>query len=131
MRLLVSILTLAVLLPSAAVADQGKLYRWVDNEGVVHFSDHIPAEYADQRKQLVNEHGVPLEDIAGKKTEEEIEAERAATELALQQELQRRADRALMAAKAAGRNRVTAREGRISRPVLAAAVGANGRPLAG
>jgi hypothetical protein len=96
MRLLVSILTLAVLLPSAAVADQGKLYRWVDNEGVVHFSDHIPAEYADQRKQLVNEHGVPLEDIAGKKTEEEIEAERAATELALQQELQRRADRALL-----------------------------------
>jgi phage FluMu gp28-like protein len=96
MRLLASILSLAVLLPMAALADQGKLYRWVDKEGVVHYSDHIPAEYADQRKQLVNEHGVPLADIAGKKTAEEIEAERAAAELALQKQLQQRADLALL-----------------------------------
>ena len=80
----------------AALADQGKLYRWVDKEGSVHYSDHIPAEYADQRKQLVNEHGVPLADIAGKKTAEEIEAERAAAELALQKQLQQRADLALL-----------------------------------
>lgn len=96
MRLLAAILSFAALLPVAAAGDQGKLYRWVDSEGIVHYSDHIPAEYADQRKQLVNEHGVPLADIAGKKTAEEIEAERAAAELALQMELQQRADRALL-----------------------------------
>lgn len=96
MRLLATALILSIFLPPAVLADQGKLYRWVDERGEVHFSDRIPAEYADQRKQLVNEHGVPLADIAGKKTEEELAAERAAAQLAVQKELQDRADRALL-----------------------------------
>lgn len=96
MRILSSCLTLAVLLPAATLAEQGKLYRWVDSDGIVHYSDTIPAEYADERKQLINDYGVPLEDIAGKKTEEELAAEKAAAELAVQKELQDRADRALL-----------------------------------
>lgn len=96
MRLLVTALIFGIVLPPLASADQGRLYRWVDEQGEVHYSDRIPAEYSDQRKQLINEHGVPLADIAGRKTEEELAAEKAAAELAVQKELQDRADRALL-----------------------------------
>jgi hypothetical protein len=48
-------------------------------------------------KNVVNEHGVVVGHIDGKKTSEELEAERKAEELEMQKELQKRADRALLA----------------------------------
>ena len=84
------------MLPLAAGAQQ-RSYTWVDDEGVRHYGDKIPAEYADKDKGVVNEHGVVVREIEGKKTEEELEAERIAAELELQRELQKRADRALLA----------------------------------
>src|SRR4029450_7034053 len=46
-------------LPSgAALADQkattGKLYKWVDENGIVHYGDHVPAEYSKSERQVVN-----------------------------------------------------------------------------
>lgn len=74
-----------------------RLYRWVDENGVVHFGDHVPAEYADAEKQVLNSRGVTVGIIGGKKTAEEIEEENRIAELRRQQELQRRADQALLA----------------------------------
>jgi hypothetical protein len=85
------------LLPLAAGAQQRQAYSWVDDEGVVHYGDSIPPEFADKPKNVINEHGITVDHIRGKKTAEEIEAERAAAELELQKELQNRADRALLA----------------------------------
>ena len=85
------------LLPLAAGAQQRQAYSWVDDEGVVHYGDSIPPEFADKPKNVINEHGITVDHIRGKKTPEEIEAERVAAELALQKELQNRADRALLA----------------------------------
>lgn len=79
-----------------AAQDQ-KLYRWVDKEGNVHYGDSIPAEYAEVEKQVVNEHGVTLDVLRGKKTEEEIAAEKRADELRAERELRRRQDQALLA----------------------------------
>jgi len=56
----------------------GQVYRWVDNEGVVHFGDQVPAEYAPIDRQVLNQYGVPLRTEQGALTEEEIEAERKA-----------------------------------------------------
>jgi hypothetical protein len=90
---------LAVLLtlPLAAGAQQRSSYTWVDEDGVRHYGDKIPAKYADMPKNVVNEHGVVVGHIDGKKTSEELEAERKAEELEMQKELQKRADRALLA----------------------------------
>jgi paraquat-inducible protein B len=78
-------------------AQSGSAYTWVDDEGVRHYGDRVPVEYADKEKSVINEHGVVVGHIEGKKSEEQIAAERAAAELELQKELQKRADRALLA----------------------------------
>ena len=94
-----SFITGAVLifLVSGATADTERVYRWVDDEGVVHFDDSIPAEYAELPKQILNDHGITVDNVQGKRTPEQIEADRAAKEMDLQKELQRRADLALLA----------------------------------
>jgi hypothetical protein len=97
MRVTVTAIALFLLLPLAVSAQQRSLYSWVDDEGVTHYGDRIPAEYSDKPKTVMNEHGVTVGHIRGKKTEQEIEAERVAAAMALQLELQKRADRALLA----------------------------------
>lgn len=97
MRINIAAIAVSLLLPLAAAAQQRPTYSWVDDEGTLHYGDSIPAEYADKPKDLVNDHGVTVGHIRGKKTDEEIEAERIAAELAEKQELQLRADRALLA----------------------------------
>jgi hypothetical protein len=96
MRLIVTAITLCFLVPLASQAQETRTYRWVDNEGVVHFGDSIPPEFAEKPKQVLNEHGVTIQHLEGRKTEEQIETERVAKELEVQKELQRRADRALL-----------------------------------
>ena len=83
--------------PLAAVAGESdRVYRWVDEEGQVHYGDSIPARYSDLPKQVLNEHAVKVDDIQGRKTDEQRAAERAAAELAAQKEMQARADQALL-----------------------------------
>ena len=86
-----------LLLPIVVGAQSGSAYTWVDDEGVRHYGDRVPVEYADKEKSVINEHGVVVGHIEGKKSEEQLAAERAAAELELQKELQKRADRALLA----------------------------------
>jgi hypothetical protein len=56
----------------------GQVYRWVDENGVVHFGDQVPAEYAPIDRQVLNQYGIPLRTEQGALTEEELEAERKA-----------------------------------------------------
>jgi hypothetical protein len=83
-------------LVSGTVAAQ-KLYRWVDENGVVHYGDSIPARYAEVERQVVNEHGITVDVLRAKKTEEEIAEEARLEELRAEAELQRRRDQALLA----------------------------------
>lgn len=73
------------------------MYRWVDESGVVHFGDTVPAEYADAEKQVLNSHGVAVGVMHGKKTPEEIAEENRIAELRRQEQLQHRQDEALLA----------------------------------
>lgn len=97
MRLNLSILAICLLLPFTADAQNSKYYRWVDKDGNVHYGDSIPPEYAEQPKQVLNDQGVTVDHLEGKKTEEQLLAERKAAELEAQIELQNRADQALLA----------------------------------
>lgn len=89
----------ACLVPAAEGAPQQeqKLYRWVDENGIVHYGDSVPPEYADADKQILNEHGITLDVVRGKKSPEELAEERRQKELADQREEQRRQDQALLA----------------------------------
>ena len=88
---------LLFLVPLAVSADEQKVYKWTDANGLVHYGDSIPAEYAEFPKEVLNDHGVTVENLEGKKTEEQREAERLENERRVAQELQQRADQALLA----------------------------------
>ena len=92
--LAIGLLTFAV--SADAAGKGGKIYSWVDDEGVTHYDDQVPPEYAEQNKDVLNDRGVRVGYIQGRKTEEELEAERKAQELQLQKDLQHRADKALL-----------------------------------
>ncbi|HSG66515.1 MAG TPA: DUF4124 domain-containing protein [Gammaproteobacteria bacterium] len=58
---------------------QPRLYRWVDDQGVVHYGDRIPPEYADRDRDLLNTQGVAVGSQEGVVTaEERAEVERLA-----------------------------------------------------
>ena len=92
-----SVLMIFCLSAGVAAAQQGKLYRWVDEDGVVHYGDSIPAKYAELERQVVNEHGITVGVMHAKKTEEELAEDARLEELRVEAELQRRRDQALLA----------------------------------
>ena len=87
----------ALLVSTAAVAQNQPVYRWVDAEGVIHYGDSIPAKFAELPKHELNEHGIAVRELEGKKTPEQIEAERIANQERVVLELRKRADQALLA----------------------------------
>ncbi len=98
MRFLIVATVSVLLVPLASMANEHKrLYRWVDETGVVHYGDTVPAKYADAEKQVLNNHGVTVGVMRGKKTAEQLAEESRVNELRRQAELQRRQDEALLA----------------------------------
>lgn len=75
----------------AAGAEQ--FYRWVDQDGVVHYGDRIPPEYAKNERQVINDHGVTIDLLAAEKSEEELVAERQQIALAEQEQYEIKAAR--------------------------------------
>lgn len=98
MRTLLSALALIAVTGSAAYAGEAsRVYSWTDDEGVTHYGDSIPPEYAELDKYRVNRHGIPVETLEGRKSEEELAAEARERELEAAREAERRIDRALLA----------------------------------
>lgn len=82
------------LIANASIA-QSKLYRWVDSEGNVHYTDHIPPEFANRDREVLNDQAVQVGFEEGEITaEERAEQERleavAATEQRERDEAARR-----------------------------------------
>jgi hypothetical protein len=97
MRLSFVVILILTLLPEAVLAQgHDRFYSYEDEDGVLIITDKPPPGDSELPKAIVNDEGVTVGTVRGKKTEEEIAAERAAAELALQKELQKRADRALL-----------------------------------
>ena len=88
---------LLVLGSSAMAKEDQKVFKWEDAEGNVYYGDSIPAEFAERPKEVLDENGITIGMLEGKKTEEQLEQERIDNERRVAQELQIRADRALLA----------------------------------
>jgi hypothetical protein len=56
---------------SSQNSQKGIAYRWVDEQGVVHYGDHIPPQYAAQDRAILNSQGVEVGHLDGQKTPEE------------------------------------------------------------
>ena len=78
LRIVLPALLLALLASAAdAQTDKKKLYRWVDKNGQVHYGDSVPAEYAEQDRDILNRQGVPVGREEGLITPEEAAAKAA------------------------------------------------------
>ena len=98
MRLLLVATASIILVPLAGTATEDqKMYRWVDDNGVVHYGDSVPARFADTEKQVLNSRGVTIDIMRGKMTAEEIAEENRLAELRRLEQVQRRHDEALLA----------------------------------
>ncbi|MBT8082342.1 MAG: DUF4124 domain-containing protein [Gammaproteobacteria bacterium] len=95
-KLLTIILLLSVGLTAHAQGAK-KVYKWEDADGNVYYGDSIPAEFAERPKKVLNDQGVSVAELEGKKTAEQREQERIDKERRVAAELQRRADQALLA----------------------------------
>ena len=51
------------------------LYKWVDEQGVTHYGDHIPPEYAAQERHVINTQGVEISHLEAQKTPEQLALE--------------------------------------------------------
>lgn len=63
------VLACLVLAGTATAADT---YRWVDDNGIVHYGDTVPSEYARQDQQVLNSQGVTINTIQGYRTPEQL-----------------------------------------------------------
>jgi len=95
-----------------------KLYRWVDDEGNVHYSDQVPPEHSSKGHAELNEQGMTVEERQAAKDREEVLRER---ELARQKEEENRrieaaqqAERELLASFRTVDDLMLARNGKLS-----------------
>jgi len=96
MRKFIITVALVTLSSSVFARDEQKVYKWVDADGNIYYGDSVPAEFAERPKDVLNDRGVVIDNIEGKKTAEQLEQERIENEVRVAQELQRRADLALL-----------------------------------
>jgi Domain of unknown function (DUF4124) len=55
--------------------DKSVAYRWVDEQGVVHYGDRVPPQYAQKEHVVLNSQGVEVRHLDAQKTPEELAAE--------------------------------------------------------
>ena len=71
-------LMILFLLVMVNTVDAKKLYKWVDKDGQVHYSDQVPADQIKKKHEELNEQGIVLEKVENARTKEEVLAEREA-----------------------------------------------------
>jgi hypothetical protein len=69
---IIAVAAALVLAGSALAAEhETKMFRWVDDQGVVHVGDHIPPEYANKQREVLNSHGIAVSSQKGALTPQE------------------------------------------------------------
>lgn len=100
-RALVALALFAAAALLAAGPSRAAMYKWVDEKGVVHYSDKMPPEAVDKASVQLNKEGVPIKKVDKALSPEQrraIEQEEVRQrQIAKQQEEIARRDRALVA----------------------------------
>ena len=115
MRYLLHLLPVALVICSFAA--QGKMYKWVDENGQMHFGDRVPTKYLTKEHDELNDRGMVTKHKQAAKTaeqkaeEERLERERKLAELEDKRKQQR--DRILLDTYTTERDLIVARDSRI------------------
>lgn len=59
----------------AGTAQNEKLYRWVDDKGVVHYGDSIPPEYSKKQRDVLNKQGIQIGTMEAEKSPAQVAEE--------------------------------------------------------
>jgi hypothetical protein len=98
--LAVTLLLLGAALFLAAAPTRAATYKWVDDKGVVHYTDHMPPEAINKGSAQLNKQGVTVKQTEPAPTPEQRRAreeeEARQKELARRQEAAAKRDRALL-----------------------------------
>ena len=92
----VFITCLLAILAVPAVAQEKELFKWTDKDGNVYYGDSVPPEFAERPKTVLNDQGVAVNELEGKKTAEQLAEEELQREIQQKRELQKRADMTLL-----------------------------------
>lgn len=111
------LLTFSAILLSSPFVAQAKMYKWVDENGQMHFGDKIPPQYQVKEHQELNEHGVVTKRREAAKTpQQKAEARRLEKEkerLALEEKKKQQRDRVLLDTYTTERDLIVARDSRL------------------
>lgn len=106
-----------ILLLSCSLPVQAKLYKWVDEEGNIHFGDKVPARYLVKEHEELNTQGLTVKTHDAAETEEEIaekrRKERVQRELEKKAKEQEKRDRVLLDTYTTERDLIAARDARL------------------
>ncbi|HEX3948447.1 MAG TPA: DUF4124 domain-containing protein [Steroidobacteraceae bacterium] len=62
--------------PAKSPSNNGRvLYKWVDKDGVTHYGDHVPPEYATQEQHVLNSQGYEIRHQDAQKSAEQEAAD--------------------------------------------------------
>lgn len=70
-----SALIAGVALAGGAPGNGRTLYKWIDSQGVTHYGDRVPPEYAGQEQHMINSRGVEINHQEAQKSAEQLAAD--------------------------------------------------------
>ncbi len=110
--------SLALLLFVLSATAQARLYKWVDEEGNVHYTDKIPPAQVERGHDTLSDKGIRVDSVAPAMTAEEIQREKELERRRKQQErliaAQRAADRSLLSNYRNADDLLLARDGQLA-----------------
>jgi hypothetical protein len=112
-----AVISLTAILLTSTFSVQATMYKWVDDEGQMHFGDKIPTKYLAKEHDELNEQGVPTKHTdAAKTAEEKAEEKRLAIEkkqAAIIEKRKQQRDRVLLDTYTTERDLIVARDSRL------------------
>ena len=110
-------LIITSILLSCSFATQAKMYKWLDENGQMHFGDKIPVQYQVKAHDEINESGAVINHREAAKTIEQkataARAERERKRLALIEKKKQQRDRVLLDTYTTERDLLVARDSRL------------------
>lgn len=108
---------LSIVLIGSAFCAQAKMYKWVDDEGQVHFGDKVPVKFIEKAHDELNNQGVVIKRKAAERTaEQKLQDKRLAKlkkQQALKEKRRKQQDRVLLATYTTERDLILARDARL------------------
>lgn len=111
------LLTVSAVLVCGSFSAQAKMYKWVDENGQMHFGDRIPTEYQRKAHEELNDSGIVMKRKGPEKTaeqkREEKRLEKKREKMLQAEKIKQQRDRVLLDTYTTERDLIVARDSRL------------------